>query len=255
MPFSINNGLDDPALHKLALIVRGVDTSRLDLTPQSAGLFAISLGLSALYADDHELLGHGMTIYEALYAWCRSGDADTHNWPSASHSFAEDGSFWTYFPSQRTYQIGCYCDPIYARGPRYLPSGAEKSDLIRIIPVTVMRPIMAMTGFRTANRIAPSANLGATAARAILASVLGSSRRMEFTNGLASFMPVLPATRPAPAAALAAALPLVREVVLRATLLFDRLEPEPGDVGILHSLLVLNVSGSERRYGSLVPVL
>lgn len=77
-------GLDDPALHQLALIVRGADTSRLGLTPQSAGLFAISLGLSALYADDHEMLGHGMTMYDALYAWCRSGDVETHNWPPGS---------------------------------------------------------------------------------------------------------------------------------------------------------------------------
>ena len=63
--------LDDPALHRLAAIVRGADTSRLDLTPQSAGLHAISLGLSQCYGDDHEMLGHGMVIYDALYAWCR----------------------------------------------------------------------------------------------------------------------------------------------------------------------------------------
>jgi hypothetical protein len=37
--------LDDPALAHLAIIVRGADTSRLDLAPQSAGLYAISLGL------------------------------------------------------------------------------------------------------------------------------------------------------------------------------------------------------------------
>ncbi|MEQ1833035.1 MAG: chromate resistance protein ChrB domain-containing protein, partial [Candidatus Eisenbacteria bacterium] len=39
-------GLDSPALRQLALIVRGADTARLDLAPQSAGLYAISLGLS-----------------------------------------------------------------------------------------------------------------------------------------------------------------------------------------------------------------
>jgi len=33
--------LDDPALKQLATIVRGADTSRLDLTPQSAGLYAL----------------------------------------------------------------------------------------------------------------------------------------------------------------------------------------------------------------------
>ena len=63
--------LDDPALRQLAAIVRGADTSRLDLTPQSAGLHAISLGLSHNFADDHEMLRHGLVMYDALYAWCQ----------------------------------------------------------------------------------------------------------------------------------------------------------------------------------------
>lgn len=75
--------LDDPPLAELARIVRGADTSRLDLTPQSGGLFAISLGLSVLYDDDHEMLKHGMVIYDALYAWCQSAKAEKHNWPPA----------------------------------------------------------------------------------------------------------------------------------------------------------------------------
>ena len=58
--------LDDPALARLATIVRGADTARLDLAPQSAGLYAISLGLSRLMADDHALLRHGLVMYEAL---------------------------------------------------------------------------------------------------------------------------------------------------------------------------------------------
>ncbi|MGZ5265300.1 MAG: chromate resistance protein ChrB domain-containing protein [Caldimonas sp.] len=73
--------LDSPALRQLATIVRGADTSRLDLTPQSAGLYAISLGLSQIYADDHEMLRHGMVVYEALYAWCERCQAETHQWP------------------------------------------------------------------------------------------------------------------------------------------------------------------------------
>jgi len=73
--------LTDPALGQLALIVRGADTSRLGLTPQSAGLYALSLGLSQTFADDHEMLKHGMVMYDALYAWCRSCQAETHNWP------------------------------------------------------------------------------------------------------------------------------------------------------------------------------
>jgi rhodanese-related sulfurtransferase len=74
-------GIDDPGLDALASIVRGADTARLDLTPQSPGLLAISLGLSALHADDHAMLEHGMTVYDALHAWCR-GEAQDAN-PSA----------------------------------------------------------------------------------------------------------------------------------------------------------------------------
>ena len=72
--------LDDPALAELAAIVRGADTARLDLTPQCAGLLAISLGLSRLFADDHEQLRHGMVVYDALYAWLRDAKSETHTW-------------------------------------------------------------------------------------------------------------------------------------------------------------------------------
>jgi hypothetical protein len=61
--------------------VRGADTSRLDLTPQSAGLYALSLGLSQVFADDHEMLRHGLVMYDALYAWCRACQGETHHWP------------------------------------------------------------------------------------------------------------------------------------------------------------------------------
>ena len=73
--------LTDPALLQLAAIVRGADTSRLDLTPQSPGLYALSLGLSAVYADDHEMLAHGMVMYDELYAWCKGCQGETHRWP------------------------------------------------------------------------------------------------------------------------------------------------------------------------------
>ena len=64
--------LRDPALDQLALIVRGADTARLDLAPQAPGLLALSPGLSAVSADDHEMLRHGHVMYDALYAWCKS---------------------------------------------------------------------------------------------------------------------------------------------------------------------------------------
>ena len=63
--------IKDPALDHLATIVRGADTSRPDLTPQGEGLLAISQGLSANHPNDHEMLRHGMVIYDALYTWCR----------------------------------------------------------------------------------------------------------------------------------------------------------------------------------------
>ena len=61
----------DAALAKLARIVRAADTGRLDLAPQAAGLLAVSLGLSLLYRDDHQMLERGMAVYDALYAWCK----------------------------------------------------------------------------------------------------------------------------------------------------------------------------------------
>lgn len=73
--------LDDPALRQLAVIIRGADTGRPDLTPQSAGLLAISLGLSRNFADDHEMLRHGLVMYDALYSWARELQGETHGWP------------------------------------------------------------------------------------------------------------------------------------------------------------------------------
>ena len=82
-------GLDrDPAITTIAAIVRGADTDRHDLTPQSAGLLAISMGLRDVTPDDHEVLKHGFVIYDALYAWASRRKAETHNWPPAMASSA-----------------------------------------------------------------------------------------------------------------------------------------------------------------------
>lgn len=61
----------DSALDRLALIVRGADTGRPELTPESQGLLAISQGLKRNFADDHAMLAQGMVVYDAIYAWCR----------------------------------------------------------------------------------------------------------------------------------------------------------------------------------------
>jgi hypothetical protein len=76
--FLADFALDDPALAELALIVRGADTGKPELTPQSPGLLAVSLGLSLNYADDHAMLEQGMVVYDALYAWIRSRAPDRH---------------------------------------------------------------------------------------------------------------------------------------------------------------------------------
>ena len=65
--------LDDAALGRLALIVRAADCGRPQLAQEAAGLLAVSKGLSLNFADDHEMLAHGMVIYDALYAWCAQG--------------------------------------------------------------------------------------------------------------------------------------------------------------------------------------
>lgn len=76
--------LHDAALDLLAIIVRGADTNRLDLSPQSAGLLSLSLGLSRLHQnDDHAMLDAAMPIYDALYAWCWdrvTAQDEQHSW-------------------------------------------------------------------------------------------------------------------------------------------------------------------------------
>ncbi|WP_234781825.1 chromate resistance protein ChrB domain-containing protein [Sinorhizobium saheli] len=83
--FVAKHGLDsDPAIVTIAAIVRGADTDRHDLTPQSAGLLAISMGLRDVTPDDHEVLRHGFVIYDALYAWASRRKTETYSWPPAT---------------------------------------------------------------------------------------------------------------------------------------------------------------------------
>lgn len=63
--------LTDPALDRLALIVRGADTQAKDLTPESRGLEAIAAGFQLAYEDDHEQLAAELPVYDALYAYCQ----------------------------------------------------------------------------------------------------------------------------------------------------------------------------------------
>jgi hypothetical protein len=63
--------LTDPALLRLALIVRGADTPAKDLTPESAGLEAIADGFRRLYDDDLQQLDAESIVYDAMYAYCQ----------------------------------------------------------------------------------------------------------------------------------------------------------------------------------------
>ena len=59
---------NDPALDRLALIVRGADTAAKDLTPESRGLDAIAGGFQHMEISDHEKLEREFPLYDALYA-------------------------------------------------------------------------------------------------------------------------------------------------------------------------------------------
>ncbi|MET0375711.1 MAG: sulfurtransferase/chromate resistance protein [Rhizorhabdus sp.] len=79
-------------LTRLATIVRGADTDRLDLAPEAAGLLAISLGLSRIHVDDHVQLEAGMAVYDALYRWSRDAQGEKHNWSSHQPTRAKIGA-------------------------------------------------------------------------------------------------------------------------------------------------------------------
>jgi hypothetical protein len=75
-------GLQTDALLRLATIVRGADTARLDLAPQAAGLLAASLGLSRMHRRDLDQLDAAMPLYDSFYRWSRDAVGETHNWPA-----------------------------------------------------------------------------------------------------------------------------------------------------------------------------
>jgi hypothetical protein len=61
--------IEDPAISIMAGIVRGADTERHEIAKESAGLWAVSAGLSHNITDDYKLLETGMVLYDALYSW------------------------------------------------------------------------------------------------------------------------------------------------------------------------------------------
>jgi protein-tyrosine-phosphatase len=64
--------LADPALARLAPIVRGADTDDRGLTPESAGLYAAATGFQASSRDDFDNMARQFPMYDAFYAYCRT---------------------------------------------------------------------------------------------------------------------------------------------------------------------------------------
>ena len=83
-------GLATEPLMRLATIIRGADTGRMDIAPQAAGLLAASLGLSRMYADDLAQLDAGLALYDAFYRWCRDATEESHTVHSRKAAALED---------------------------------------------------------------------------------------------------------------------------------------------------------------------
>jgi len=65
------HGLSDPALQRLAQIVRAADSNPANPHPAGEGLRWIAFGFSALGLSDHEILAREFIVYDALYAECQ----------------------------------------------------------------------------------------------------------------------------------------------------------------------------------------
>ncbi len=64
--------LTDPALHRLALIVRGADVKGQEhASPESLGLRAIAQGFALTAINDEERLAREFPMYDALYEYVR----------------------------------------------------------------------------------------------------------------------------------------------------------------------------------------
>ena len=66
----------NPELLILAKIVRGADTEKRQLTPESAGLAAIAAGFSLISNDDYDNMIKQFPVYDALYAFAKADNKD-----------------------------------------------------------------------------------------------------------------------------------------------------------------------------------
>ena len=56
----------------LAEIVRGADTEKRHLTPQSAGHAAIAAGFNFISKDDYDNMAKQFSVYDALYSFAKA---------------------------------------------------------------------------------------------------------------------------------------------------------------------------------------
>ncbi len=76
---------DDAALVRLARIVHGADfPEEIDVTPESAGLWAISQGFTEVGRDDVEILARASFLYDSLYAHLKRAGSKASAAPAAS---------------------------------------------------------------------------------------------------------------------------------------------------------------------------
>ncbi|MFT2011542.1 chromate resistance protein ChrB domain-containing protein [Pontibacter sp. 13R65] len=102
--------LPDAALHVMAPIIRGADTDNHSLSSQSAGLWAISAGLSTNFKDDHQLLEHGLIMYDALYTWAKQLQGVKHLQQPNENVFLQ--AFHSYLRQQQAEKKV----PVWAKG-------------------------------------------------------------------------------------------------------------------------------------------
>jgi hypothetical protein len=68
----------DPALHRLALIVRAADVKgQENVAPEGVGLRSIAQGFAALGLSDEERLARQLPVYEALYAYVQNKESNS----------------------------------------------------------------------------------------------------------------------------------------------------------------------------------
>jgi hypothetical protein len=71
-------GLNSDALTRLARIVRGADTGRLDLTSSLGACSRRHSAFHGCFAVELSEIVAAMALYDAFYPWCRDASNETH---------------------------------------------------------------------------------------------------------------------------------------------------------------------------------